>query len=188
MFIETDLKRIKDISKKQEKQNFRFRTFLKWEEEPSARELDDLVHRLHVEISEQIDCTACGNCCREMLPLLAPSDITRLTAGLKMTPDTFQQKYLKPAEEPGLMIFNTAPCPFLADNKCSVYKLRPKDCRSYPHLHKKHFASRLLNVIENCEVCPIVFNVYEQLKEELMPQTDEQRQYDDLLNELDEEE
>ena len=41
------------------------------------------------------------------------------------------------------------------------------DCRSYPHLHKKEIISRLMGVVFNCSVCPIVFNVYEQMKLEL---------------------
>ena len=48
-----------------------------------------------------------------------------------------------------------------------VYAHRPKDCHSYPHLHKKEFVFRLWGVVENCSICPIVFNVYEQLKDEL---------------------
>ena len=44
---------------------------------------------------------------------------------------------------------------------------RPKDCVSYPYLLKKDFTSRLMGVIGNCSVCPIVFNVYELLKDEV---------------------
>ena len=32
---------------------------------------------------------------------------------------------------------------------------------------KKNFTSRLMGVIGNCSVCPIVFNVYELLKGEI---------------------
>jgi len=50
---------------------------------------------------------------------------------------------------------------------CSQYKYCPDNCRSYPHLHKNDFVSRLINVIENIAICPIVFDVYEALKEEV---------------------
>jgi hypothetical protein len=60
----------------------------------------------------------------------------------------------------------TSPCLFLKDLKCSVYESRPADCKSYPHLHKKDITSRLLGVIDNYSECPIVFNVYEELKTE----------------------
>ncbi|MBN1676299.1 MAG: hypothetical protein JXR37_34970 [Kiritimatiellae bacterium] len=41
------------------------------------------------------------------------------------------------------------------------------DCRSYPHLHKKPFVARLTQAYSNCSVCPIVYNVYEELKKRL---------------------
>lgn len=42
-----------------------------------------------------------------------------------------------------------------------------KDCVSYPYLLKKNFTSRLMVVIGDCSVCPIVFNVYKLLKDEV---------------------
>ena len=57
--------------------------------------------------------------------------------------------------------------PLLSDNCCTVYDHRPDDCRSYPHLHKDEFVFRLIQAVENCSVCPIVFNVFERLKDEL---------------------
>jgi hypothetical protein len=79
---------------------------------------------------------------------------------------TFKRDYLVTDEE-GDMHFKDLPCPFLIDKKCSVYDSRPDDCRSYPHLHKNEFLSRLFGVIDNYSICPIVFNVYEELKYKL---------------------
>jgi Fe-S-cluster containining protein len=59
------------------------------------------------------------------------------------------------------------PCGFLQEQGCSVYDSRPDDCRSFPHLHKREFRSRLIGVIENCSICPIVYNVFEGLKSDL---------------------
>jgi Fe-S-cluster containining protein len=56
----------------------------------------------------------------------------------------------------------------LKDNLCINYDHRPKDCSSYPHLHKNEFLSRTWGVIDNYSVCPIVFNTYEILKIELL--------------------
>ncbi|MFH1965187.1 MAG: hypothetical protein ABIJ42_06545, partial [Acidobacteriota bacterium] len=49
----------------------------------------------------------------------------------------------------------------------TAYSARPEDCRSYPHLHKKKFVFRVSGVFSNCSRCPIVYNVYELLKDEL---------------------
>ncbi len=46
-----------------------------------------------------------------------------------------------------------------AEIQITQYQCRPDDCRSYPHLHKRDFISRLINVIGNYSVCPIVFNI-----------------------------
>jgi Fe-S-cluster containining protein len=88
--------------------------------------------------------------------------------GLKISISEFEERYLGPADDnPSKYVLNELPCPFLKDNLCSNYECRPQDCRSYPHLHKGGFVSRLWGVVENYGVCPIVFNVYERLKTEL---------------------
>jgi Fe-S-cluster containining protein len=63
--------------------------------------------------------------------------------------------------------FNSLPCPFLKNNLCTNYSNRPKDCESYSHLQIKDFISRLWRLIDNYEICPIVFYVYEELKMKL---------------------
>ena len=100
------------------------------------------------------------------LPTLDEADVNRLAAGLGMTPDELTTRHLTRDEE-GHLTFNRLPCPFLVENRCSVYEHRPDVCRSYPHLHKPRFVSRLMLAIGNCSICPISFNVYERLKEDL---------------------
>ena len=56
------------------------------------------------------------------------------------------------------------PCPMLNRNLCSIYSVRPKTCQEFPNLEKPDFVGRLWQVVENTFVCPIVFNVYEELK------------------------
>ncbi len=45
-------------------------------------------------------------------------------------------------------------------NCCTVYDARPDDCRSFPHLHKDEFVFRLIQVVNNCSVCQIVYTTY----------------------------
>ena len=66
------------------------------------------------------------------------------------------------------LVFARTPCPLLDGTRCSCYRDRPEDCRSYPHLHKKDMTRRLLGVLENAGVCPIAFTVLERLKAELL--------------------
>lgn len=58
------------------------------------------------------------------------------------------------------------PCPLLENDRCTRYEHRPRDCASYPHLQKDRFVSRASNTVANCSVCPIVYNVFERLKDE----------------------
>jgi hypothetical protein len=73
------------------------------------------------------------------------------------------EKYTEIGEDRELLL-RGIPCCFLNGNECKIYKNRPYDCESYPHLHKKRFIYRLFGIIDNLEICPIVYNVYEQLK------------------------
>ncbi len=166
MKIETDLKRVKELAAQQEDENWKFRRFLKGSD-LTVEELDSIVHGHYDDISSQIDCTACGNCCKIVLPLLSPEDITRLAGALDTSNEQVIAEYLEPAEEDPRLTFKTTPCPLLSEKKCSVYEGRPDDCRSYPHLQKDEFVFRLIGVVHNISVCPIVFNVFERLKEEL---------------------
>ena len=61
--METDLVRIQKIAKEKEDENWYFRTFLKGYE---GKNLDSIVHRLFKKISDEIDCTTCGNCCKKI--------------------------------------------------------------------------------------------------------------------------
>jgi len=162
--METNIGKIKEISEEKAEENWAFRAYLK-ECDIATEEIDAIVHRLYKEISAKIDCKACANCCKEITPVLDEEDIEELSGELGISNAEFKEEYLVKDEE-GFK-FKMKPCPFLKDNSCLLHAYRPKDCRSYPHLHKEGFVFRLMNVIANCSVCPIVFNVYDALKEEL---------------------
>ena len=166
MRLETDLASIQIIAEQREEENVRFRSFLKAYDGPDGR-IDALVHDLYQKVSSEIDCRQCSNCCRTIQPELSDEDVRVFAAGLTLPVDEFRARYLVRREERGKWRFRRRPCPFLAGNLCTNYEQRPQDCRSYPHLHKEDFVARLWNVIANCSICPIVFTVYEQLKEEL---------------------
>jgi Fe-S-cluster containining protein len=167
MKIITDLNQIKKIAAKKEDENWKYRAYLKGLSMPSE-EIDAIVHRILADVIKKIDCTQCGNCCKKIRPTLDEEDIRIFASGLKMSVDDFRDQYLAREEDaPSVIIFNDLPCPFLVDLRCVNYPNRPKECQSYPHLHKPEFTSRSISVLFNYEICPIVFNVFEQLKREL---------------------
>ncbi|MCU7503008.1 MAG: YkgJ family cysteine cluster protein [Ignavibacteria bacterium] len=169
MYIEKNLEEIKKKARLKRDENFKFRSFLKWIDLESA-EIDSSVHRIYNEVIDQIDCKECANCCLTKMPLLDALDIKRFISSLEIGEEEFRNKYLEEAEPDDnkkLYQFNSLPCPFLKNNLCTNYDNRPENCQSFPHLHKKDFTSRLWGIINNCEICPIVFNVFEELKLEL---------------------
>ena len=60
---------------------------------------------------------------------------------------------------------NALPCPFLKDDKCSIYEVRPKDCRDFPHTDKKEFTARRYLHTANTKACPAVFHIIETMKD-----------------------
>ncbi|CAB1081206.1 hypothetical protein D1AOALGA4SA_8862 [Olavius algarvensis Delta 1 endosymbiont] len=161
--METDLIKIKNLTKEKADENWIFRTFLKGYDNEN---LDSIVHKLFKQVSEAIDCTSCGNCCKEIQPILKKIDINKLSKSLHITPDQFITNYVNKDEDGDSRLYKL-PCPFLKGNKCTEYESRPAACISYPHLDKKDFFFRLIGVVNNYSICPIVFNVYEGLKSEL---------------------
>lgn len=129
------------------------------------KKLDDIVHNLHDEVFEEVDCLDCANCCKSISPTLYDKDVERLAKHLKMKPSKFIDQYLYIDDE-GDYVFQQTPCPFLMpDNYCMVYESRPKACREYPHTDRKRFYQILNLTLKNTEVCPAVFDVVEKLKE-----------------------
>jgi uncharacterized protein len=155
-----DLEKIKQLGERNRSANFRFRSFLKG---GNSAQIDRAVHELSDYYFSKIDCTKCGNCCTVMKPQVHMKDLKSLSLATNKTIDEFKREYIL-VDDDGDMSFNKLPCPFLKSLKCTVYDIRPDDCKSYPHLHKKDIISRLFGVVENYSMCPIVFNVYEDLK------------------------
>lgn len=156
------------LARRRERENWAFRDRLK-ESQADTDRIDRIVHELYRQESAAFDCTACANCCKGISPLLDGEDVERLARGLGMTAERVISEYLKKDEEYDGWVFRRMPCPLMNDNICSCYEHRPHDCASYPHLHKDRFVSRASNMIANTAVCPIVFSVFERLKDEFRP-------------------
>jgi len=130
------------------------------------KDLDSKTHDLHKNVFSRIDCLDCANCCKTISPVITDKDIQRISSGLRMKPSDFTEKYLNLDEENDY-VFKNSPCPFLlADNYCSIYEIRPKACREYPHTDRKRFVQILDLTLKNTFTCPAVYEVTEGLKKE----------------------
>ena len=129
-------------------------------------DLDRVIKNLHHEVFDRINCLECANCCKSISPFLIDKDIQRIAKYLKLKPSEFVSRYLKEDEE-GDFVFNNTPCSFLMnDNYCSIYEVRPRACREYPHTDRKRFIQILDLTLKNISVCPAVFEIVEELHEE----------------------
>ena len=138
--------------------------FVKKLKNKKPKNLDDLVHELHEEAFAKFNCLDCANCCKTIGPRLIDKDIERLAKHLKMKISDFTERYIL-TDEDGDFVFKEHPCPFLlSDNYCMVYESRPKACREYPHTDRKRFYQILELSHKNCETCPVVYEIFEELK------------------------
>ncbi|MEJ7768537.1 MAG: YkgJ family cysteine cluster protein [Chitinophagaceae bacterium] len=159
----TDLSILLELAPVNEEANEEFYIYLKSQDDSH---LDELVHRLNVEVSAQIDCTQCGNCCRSLIINIDPLETHTLSGYLDLPLQVFKEKYVEESQQ-GQLVVNTVPCHFLENNKCTIYEHRFLQCREFPHLHKTGFQKRLQGTLLHYGNCPIVFNVIEELKAEL---------------------
>jgi len=157
---ERSLNEIRDLAIKAKRN---YQDFFKKVTKKQSRQLDDVIHRLHDEVFEDIDCLACANCCKSISPMISLRDIERLAKRLRMKPAEVVEQYMELDDE-GDYVFRETPCPFLMpDNYCMVYEDRPKACREYPHTDRRKFYQIRNLTIKNSEVCPAVYQVLERL-------------------------
>ncbi len=159
--MEADSKNVKALARQNQEETIVFFNKLK---RKKPKQLDDITHRLHDQVSEKINCLLCANCCKTISPIVTPKDIERIAHKQKMKEVDFIAKYLH-MDEDNFYVFNETPCPFLgSDNYCMIYEYRPKACREYPHTDRRRFYQLLDLTMHNRELCPIVYEVVEQLK------------------------
>lgn len=142
-------------------ENIFFKKFLR--DVPSVK-VDEKIHRLQQEVSAQIDCLKCANCCKKLEPGLEASEIEILANMRQLPVEDFKEQFV--AYDGEALYLQTKPCMFLNDCSCSIYDQRPAACAGYPHLDQSDMKYRR-SFWENYTVCPIVFNVMEELKAEL---------------------
>jgi Fe-S-cluster containining protein len=160
--MEADKNNVKELAKSNQEETNAFFTKLK---RKKPKNLDTVVHRIHDQVFAEFDCLQCANCCSSISPMITDKDIDRIARFLKMKPIDFIERYLQ-IDEDQCYVFIHTPCPFLMQNNyCVIYDQRPKACRDYPHTDRRRFYQILDLTIKNREICPIVYEVVEKLKD-----------------------
>ena len=159
--ISMDLKKFRITAARKKKS---LSVFLDKFDELVPEDLPELVSRVDATVWRDTNCMECANCCKTMTPTFTKADVKRISAHLDMKPKEFMDKWLIKEEDSGDWINKTQPCQFLADNKCSIYEVRPADCAEFPHHNKKPFDLYNETFKNNLIHCPATLTLIARLK------------------------
>jgi len=153
-------------AKAKEKHSENKKYFTKLRKKP-PKQLDYVMQELHESEFERTDCLECANCCKTTGPLFTKADVERITKYLRIKPQRFISEYLR-VDEDNDYVLQQVPCAFLADdNYCSIYHVRPKACKEFPHTNRKKFQQISNLTLKNIAICPAAFNIVEEMKKRL---------------------
>jgi len=158
------LKALPQLAKDKHNENKKF--FTKLRKKP-PKKLDYLMQELHEDEFSRTDCLECANCCKTTGPLFTDKDVNRIAKHFKMKEQSFISQFLRIDEE-GDYVLKSVPCTFLgADNYCSIYEVRPKACREFPHTDRKKFQQISNLTLKNVAICPAAYNIVEEMKKRI---------------------
>lgn len=125
------------------------------------------MQEIHEEVFAKTDCLECANCCKTTGPLFERKDIDRIAKFLNIKPAQFEANYLR-IDEDNDWVLQLVPCAFLGeDNACSIYDVRPKACREFPHTDRPKIYKIAQHTQKNVAICPAAFSIVEKMKERL---------------------
>ncbi len=155
---------IQQLPKKaNEKHNENKKFFTKLKKKP-PKNLDYVMQELHKEEFKNTDCLTCANCCKTTGPLFTNADVERIAKYFRKKPKQFILEYLQ-IDEDNDYVLQSVPCTFLGtDNYCSIYDVRPKACREFPHTDRKKFQQISNLTLKNVAICPAAYNIVEEMK------------------------
>ncbi len=158
------IQRLPKLAKDKHKETKKF--FAKLKKKP-PKQLDSMMQVWDEEVFSEIDCLQCANCCKTTGPLFTNRDIDRIAKYLRLKPQKFIEQYLY-VDEDDDYVLQKLPCPFLGqDNYCSIYEVRPKACREFPHTNRKNFHQISHLTLKNVAICPAAYQVVELMKKSL---------------------
>lgn len=161
-------RKVSRVAKKKERENIRFRTFLKINAE--EKDLDERFLRLHNELFAEYDCSRCRNCCKMFHGIIPAGDIEQDAEKLNITKEQFMDFFLESEaaeDEPDKYRTKHMPCDFLQeDGDCKLGDCKPENCVKYPYTNQPNRLESLYSVLDAVEVCPVAFEILERLKEE----------------------
>ncbi|MGD0000201.1 MAG: YkgJ family cysteine cluster protein [Bryobacteraceae bacterium] len=161
----TDPAEVRRLAEAKEAENVRFRRYLHARHQDRITQFQIIATR----IEAQIDCTACANCCREMIVEANQVEIEAIAAHLNLSVEEVRRKHTTadPDDSSQRVLRNERnACTFLDGNLCLIYDARPGACRRFPHAHpgEHSLGARIESACRHAAVCPILYNALEEYK------------------------
>ncbi|MGM5470678.1 YkgJ family cysteine cluster protein [Flavobacteriaceae bacterium LMO-SS05] len=158
---------IKNLPKQAKDKHKENKTFFAKLKKKPPKHLDYLMQELHDQEFKNTNCLKCANCCKTTGPLFTDKDIERIAKHFKLKPSKFIETYLR-LDEDNDYVLQSVPCTFLGeDNYCSIYEVRPKACREFPHTDRKKFQQISNLTLKNVAICPAAYNIVETMKKSI---------------------
>lgn len=159
-------RKVKFWAKKKENENYAFRTFLKMNAD--EQKLDEQFLKLHQELFRTYDCSKCRNCCKAYHGSIPEEDVQTDAQYLDMTMEQFIEDYLDPKTAGEGYRTKHTPCDFFdqESRECILGDCKPENCKKYPYTDQPERLQSMLSILESAEICPVVFEMLERLKEE----------------------
>jgi len=89
-----------------------------------------------IEKGLRFSCIKCGSCCRRngdyAYVYMAPEEMEQIMEFLEIPRKEFMKNYCSRLEGSLILRFRNNSCPFLDNGTCSIYKVRPIQCRAWP--------------------------------------------------------
>jgi Fe-S-cluster containining protein len=158
---------LKSLSKKVKETQKAHRNFFIKLRKKTPKNLDAIMEKLHDDEFKKSDCLQCANCCKTTSPIFTNKDIERISKSFRIKTRQFIDNYLNVDDDQDYVL-KSSPCTFLADdNTCTIYDVRPKACKEYPHTNRKRFEKISELTLKNVSICPATFNIVEALRAKL---------------------
>ena len=158
-----DVKNLKELAGTKENENYRFRSYLKIDAD--EKKLDKQFKKLHEKYFKTYDCKKCRNCCKEIGISMNENEFDKICNYLNLD----KEKYIRDnlTEHYGEYYFKNRKCQFLDENSnCKIEKCLPRTCKEYPYTNKEERLFSLASIVANASVCPVVYEILEELKKE----------------------
>lgn len=161
--------KLANLKRKYHKNKKSFRKFITKMEDSELKAIVGIAEEAEKEVWQEVDCLSCANCCKKMTPTLTEKDKKRIADHQGLSKKAFTEKYLVYDEESKDWHMQQQPCVFLDTdtNKCSIYDIRPDDCRGFPHLVKKPMEDYVYIHKQNIKYCPATYLWVEKMMDRI---------------------